>query len=412
MKITLISIVLTSIAMLVSSATSQAKDAVDLQFWDMNWAGPEYIDTGKALVEKFNQEHPDIKVTYRTIPWTGWYTTFVTAIASGTAPDISTGAGYQAVQLYQQDAILPIEDVISDWKANGKLDDFLPNTIETLKYDDHYVALPWAIDIRVWYYRKDLFEQANIQPPTSWEEIKAAAKELTKPDKDQYGMVTAGDTLGAHLLLALILNNGGGLFTKDRALDVGSERNLEALRYLGDLAQSHYIYPASAGYSSDDAISAFSQGKGVLFLNNPGISARLPKLADKIGILKPPAGPHGDQGTIFWVNNIMLYKQSKHPAEAKIFLKWWSENQKELWTKGLLTQLPTRKSFAADPFFQGNAETKFILDTYVPIAKTTGHSCYWNLSQTQRRRGGGCPADACTDSTPGQRSQRFNQDCG
>ena len=357
--------------MLVSSATSQAKDAVDLQFWDMNWAGTEYIDTGKALVEKFNQEHPDIKVTYRTIPWTGWYTTFVTAIASGTAPDISTGAGYQAVQLYQQDAILPIDDVISDWKANGKLDDFLPNTIETLKYDDHYVALPWAIDIRVWYYRKDLFEQANIQPPTSWEEIKAAAKELTKPDKDQYGMVTAGDTLGAHLLLALILNNGGGLFTKDRALDVGSERNLEALRYLGDLAQSHYIYPASAGYSSDDAISAFSQGKGVLFLNNPGISARLPKLADKIGILKPPAGPHGDQGTIFWVNNIMLYKQSKHPAEAKIFLKWWSENQKELWTKGLLTQLPTRKSFAADPFFQGNAETKFILDTYVPIAKTT-----------------------------------------
>ena len=368
---TLTSIVLTSITMLVSSATSQAKDAVDLQFWDMNWAGPEYIDTGKALVEKFNQEHPDIKVTYRTIPWKGWYTTFVTAIASGTAPDISTGAGYQAVQLYEQGAILPIDDVISEWKANGKLDDFLPNTIETLKYDDHYVALPWAIDIRVWYYRKDLFEQANIQPPTSWEEIKAAAKTLTKPDKDQYGMVTAGDALGAHLLLALILNNGGGLFTKDRALDVGSERNLEAMRYLGDLAQSRYIYPASAGYSGDDAISAFSQGKGVLFLNNPGISARLPKLADKIGILKPPTGPHGDQGTIFWVNNIMLYKQSKHQAEAKIFLKWWSENQKELWTKGLLTQLPTRKSFAADPFFQGNAETKFILDTYVPIAKTT-----------------------------------------
>ena len=368
---TLTSIVLTSITMLVSSASGQAKDAVELQFWDMNWAGPEYIDAGKALVEKFNQEHPDIKVTYRTIPWKGWYTTFVTAIASGTAPDISTGAGYQAVQLYEQGAILPIDDVISEWKANGKLDDFLPNTIETLKYDDHYVALPWAIDIRVWYYRKDLFEQANIQPPTSWEEIKAAAKTLTKPDKDQYGMVTAGDTLGAHLLLALILNNGGGLFTKDRALDVGSERNLEAMRYLGDLAQSRYIYPASAGYSGDDAISAFSQGKGVLFLNNPGISARLPKLADKIGILKPPTGPHGDQGTIFWVNNIMLYKQSKHQAEAKIFLKWWSENQKELWTKGLLTQLPTRKSFAADPFFQGNAETKFILDTYVPIAKTT-----------------------------------------
>jgi hypothetical protein len=28
-------------------------------------------------------------------------------------------------------------------------------------------------------------------------------------------------------------------------------------------------------------------------------------------------GPHGDQGTIFWLNNLMLYKQGKHPAEAK-----------------------------------------------------------------------------------------------
>ena len=146
---------------------------------------------------------------------------------------------------------------------------------------------------------------------------------------------------------------------------------MEALHYLGDLAQNHYVYPATAGYSDEDAMSAFSQGKGVLFLNNPGLSGRLPKIADKIGMLKPSTGPHGDKGTIFWVNNIMLYKQGKHPAETKIFLKWWSEHQKDLWTKGHLTQLPVRKSFAADPYFQGNAETKFILDNYVPVAKTT-----------------------------------------
>jgi multiple sugar transport system substrate-binding protein len=67
----------------------------------------------------------------------------------------------------------------------------------------------------------------------------------------------------------------------------------------------------------------------------------------------------------------MVYKQGKHPAETKIFLEWWSEHQKDLWTKGHVTQLPTRKSFAADPYFQDNAETKFILDNYLPVAKTT-----------------------------------------
>jgi multiple sugar transport system substrate-binding protein len=136
----------TSVAAMVSPVTGQSKDHVDLQFWDMIWGGPEYIDAGKALVAQFNQEHPDITVNYRSVPWTNWYQTFLTAIGSGTAPDLSTGAGYQAVQLYDQNAILPIDDLISDWKAKGKLDDFLPNTVDILKYDHHYVALPWAID--------------------------------------------------------------------------------------------------------------------------------------------------------------------------------------------------------------------------------------------------------------------------
>jgi multiple sugar transport system substrate-binding protein len=184
-------------------------------------------------------------------------------------------------------------------------------------------------------------------------------------------MMASGDTLGEHQLLTLMLNNGGGLFTKERKLDLSADRNVEALGFLADLVKNHNVYPASAGYSSEDALSAFSQAKGAIFLNAPGLSGRLPKIADKIGLLQPLVGPHGDKATIFWFNNIMLYKQGKHPAETKIFLEWWSEHQKDLWTKGHVTQLPTRKSFVADPYFQGNAETMFILNNYVPVAKTT-----------------------------------------
>ncbi|MBV8142083.1 MAG: sugar ABC transporter substrate-binding protein [Verrucomicrobia bacterium] len=367
----LLSIVVTSIALLLSPFAGQAKDHVDLQFWDMIWGPPEYIDTGKALVAQFNQEHPNITVNYRSVPWTNWYQTFVTAIGSGTAPDLSTGAGYQAIQLYDQDAILPLDDLISEWKSNGKLDDFLPGTIDILKYKDHYVALPWAIDIRVWYYRKDLLEQAHVQPPTTWQELKAAAQTLTDAKANRYGFVACGDTLGSQWLFTLILNNGGGLFTKDQKADLSSARNVEALQFLADLVRNHDVNPASAGYHDDDEVSAFTQGNGAIILHAPGLSRRLPKISDKMGVLKPLVGPHGDQGTIYWVNNVMLYKQGKHPTEAKEFLEWWSEHEKDLWTKGHVTQLPVRKSFAADPYIAGNAETSFIIENYVPVAKTT-----------------------------------------
>ncbi|MBV8483994.1 MAG: sugar ABC transporter substrate-binding protein [Verrucomicrobia bacterium] len=359
------------VAILATPFSTQAIEHVDLQFWDMIWGPPEYIDTGKALVAQFNQEHPDITVTYRSVPWTNWYQTFVTAIGSGTAPDISTGAGYQAVQLYDQGAIRPIDDVINEWKSGGKLDDFLPGTVDILKYDNHYVALPWAIDIRVWYYRKDLFAAANVKPPTSWDEFKAAAQALTKPNNDQYGLVACGDTLGSHYIYTLILNNDGGLFTPDRKPDLGAARNIEALQFLSDLVKHQLVYPASAGYHDEDEVSAFTQGKGAITLHAPGLGIRLSKLSDQIGILPPLVAPNGDRGTIFWVNNIMLYKQTKHPAETKVFLQWWSEHEKDLWTKGHVTQLPVRKSFASDPYFQSNAETKFILANYIPVGKTT-----------------------------------------
>jgi multiple sugar transport system substrate-binding protein len=359
------------IAVFVGSSSVQAKDHVDLQFWDMIWGPPEYIDAGKALVTEFNQEHSDISVTYRSIPWTNWYQTFLTAIGSGTAPDISTGAAYQAVQLYDQGAILPIDDLISQWKSNGKLDDFLPSTIDILKYDNHYVGLPWAIDLRVWYYRKDLLAAANIQPPTNWAEFEKAAQALTKPAADQYGVVACGDTLGSHYLYTVILNNGGGLFTEERKPDLESSRNLEALQFLADLVQKKCVCPASVGYHDEDEVSAFTQGKGAFTVYPPGLGTRVPKFSDKISVLKPMVGPHGDRGTVYWVNPVMVFKQSKHPAEAKVFLEWWSEHEKGLWLKGHVTQLPVRKSFIADPYFQENPETKSIIDNYLPLGKTT-----------------------------------------
>jgi len=353
----------------LSTLAASAQEPVKLNFWDMIWGSPEYIDAAKGLVDQFNQQNPNIQVEYRSIPWSNWYQTFVTAIGAGTAPDVSTGAGYQAVQLYDLGAIRPVDDLVEELKASGDLDDFLPNTVDTLRYDDHYVALPWGIDIRVWFYRKDLLEAAGVAVPSNWEELRAAAKTLTKDGK--YGVVASGDTGGSHYIYNAILNNGGGLFTEDRKLDLKSERNVEALEAYAGMVADGSVSPASVGYTSDDRRAAFTRGEAAFMLDGPGAIDQAGDQAANIGIVPPLAGPHGDKATIFWVNNIMVYQQTQHPEEVKVFLKWWSKNQKELWTKGNSGQLPTRKSIAADPYFTESPSRAYVLENYVPIGKTT-----------------------------------------
>jgi multiple sugar transport system substrate-binding protein len=339
-----------------------------VQFWDMVWGPPEYIDSGKKLVDQFNQQHPSIKATYQSTAWSGWPQVFTTAIGSGTAPDISSGAAFQAVQFYAQGAILAIDDVVTDLKNAGKLDDFLPGTVDRLKYRGHNVALPWAIDIRLPYYRKDLLDKAGLKEPTNWDELRAALKKLTSGD--QYGYINPGNS--NQPFMSFLLNNAGGFFTPDGKLDVMTDRNIETFTFLSSLVKDKSVHPGSAGTTWDDAVKVYGSGKTAMIVNQPGLEQRFPDQKQNIVLATPFSAPHGDKGTISWVNNIMLYTQTKNPDATKAFLTWWSENQKPLWTEGHNGQVPTRNSIASDPYFQTNPYTKQTLEQWIPIGQNIG----------------------------------------
>ncbi len=354
-------------------ARAANQTVAQLKFWDMVWGPPEYITTAKNLVAQFNKTHPTIQVTYQSTPWTNWYQTFATALASGSGPDVSTGAGYQAFQFADKGYILPLDQLVASMKKDGSFSDFLPGTMNVLRYKGQQVALPWQIDIRVPYYRKDLFAKAGItHPPTTWAELQADAKRLTNRGRHVYGFGMSGDTLGSHYVLAFMLNNGGGIFTKTGAPDLTNPRNVEAIKFLDGMAQGGSIDPAGAGWQSADLEKAFGNGTVAMMVDGPGEQTRYPaSVASQIGVVPPLKSPHGAYGTISWVNNIMAYKETKNPAAAMTFMQWWSKNELPLFTQGHATDIPVRKSFVDIPYFQKDPFARLIIKQYVPIGQTT-----------------------------------------
>lgn len=341
---------------------AQAQD-VTIDFWDQIWGPEQYAVAAQKLVDQYNAETPGVKVVYRSVPWNNWYETYVTAIASGSAPDISTGAGFQAVQFYDFGEILPVDEVVAAMPP----DTFAPGALDAVTYDGHQMALPWAIDIRVIYYRKDILAEHGIEPPKTWDELRAAAKAVT--GDGVYGLVSSGDPGGMHWILAAAINNGGGLFDAEGKPALTGERSVEALEFLAGFVADGSLNPSSAGYKNDDARASFCRGEAAFMLNPPNQAAGCPESADQYGILDPIAGPHGDFGTVYWVNNIMVYKQTEHPEETMAFLAWWSEHQLPLWTEGLASSIPARTAFAADTFFTSNPQTQFTIEAYLPVAK-------------------------------------------
>ncbi len=354
-------------------AAAPAAAPVEIAYWDMVWGPPEYIDVGKKLIDQFNSEHPEIKATYQSTPWANWYETFVTAIGSGTAPDISSGAAYQAADFYSQGQIATVDDVVEDMRNAGKLDDFFAGAVERLKVEDgHYVAFPWAIDVRIIFARQDILDAAGVQLPTTWDEFREAAKATTKADGSQYGYLVPTKETSAQDIWLWLFDNGGGWFKEDRTLDVFSERNLESMGFFSSLVKEGFVHPGSAGFSGPDANKAYGQGGAVFYINNPGIPDELPDIADKLVVTSPLTGPHGDQGTISWINNRMVYSQSDAQEQAKTLMKWLFDADLALWTEGNCGQLTPRKSFAQNAHFQDRPHLQKIYAEWLGIGKSAG----------------------------------------
>lgn len=353
-----------------AAGSAPAQAVADVMYWDMVWGPPEFIDTGKKLVEQYNQSQGKYKVTYQSTPWANWYQTFLTAIGSGTAPDVSTGAGYQAVFFYDQGAIDPVDDVVEAVKADGTMKDAIPGAFETLQWDGHYVAMPWNTDIRTVIYRKDLMEKAGIKaPPTSWDEFKQQAQAMTN-DKEVGWVVQGNETGGTHILFMLMFNNAGGWFTPDRKVDTFYERNVEAMNFFADMVKSGVVHKGSAGFTGDDALKVFSEGGAGFYIAGPNVASRVPNDQGAVGVAM--AGPHGDKGTISWINNRMMYSQSKQKEGGKDFLKWMYNNELPLFTEGHCDSFPTRTSFFSDKYFTDRPHVKTVLDEWIPIGKPSG----------------------------------------
>jgi len=161
-----------------------------LKFWDQIWGSQAYIQAAKTLTEGYQPASGRPDATYQSIPWANFVQTYSSAIASNTGPAVSSGAGYQALQFFDQGAIAPADNLVS--KLQGQ--DFLEGTIEPLKYQNQYVAVPWQLDIRALYYRKSLLEKAGAEIPTDWDSLKTACAALNKIGVSGFGMCAASST--------------------------------------------------------------------------------------------------------------------------------------------------------------------------------------------------------------------------
>lgn len=364
-----------------ASTSSVSAEPITLKFWDMVWGGTTYAEEAAKLAKSYSKVAPNVTIEYQSIPWQNRYETFSVAVASGEAPDISTGGGYQQHQFAAAGQILPLDSIIDEWKTEGKLDDFPAGMIDFFKMDGVQIGIPFNIDPRGIIYRKDMFEKKGIKIPTTYDELLQAAKALTDPATGTYGMVfPASDSAANICFFSWLAGNGGGVWKEDgKTPDWTNKQNLEALDFIAKMRDAKVFPAGMASYTEADAQKVFLQGKSAMIVGSVGFGVQVnanKDLTSNVALMPMPKGSSASEATMgSALNAYMVYKQTKHPEEAKAFVKWWSENNIALWTGAAKCgSPPARLSFLNDPSYVKMQDNPFLpqfVTNWVPEMKST-----------------------------------------
>jgi multiple sugar transport system substrate-binding protein len=341
-----------------------------LKFWDMTWGVTDaYNADAKVVAAGFKQNGATAR--YQTVAWTNFNQTFATAIASRTGPAVSSGGGFQAFQFAAQGAIAYADNLRDSMQKSGLYNDFVPGTWDAMKTPKGYAAVPWNLDVVVLWYRKSVLDAAGItQLPQTWDEYHTVAETLAKKGHTAFGAGNGSDnSFGYEPLFAWMINNGGGLFAPDGTLDVVSDRNIEAIEFILELVKMKAVDPGAVSYSVANYNAKWTDKTIGMGWYDGFLDANLNAVGD-ILVADPLAGPHGDKGTIQYINNLMMYTNTPSQELSEAFVTYYVQNLHTLWEKKVVPELPPLQSILNSSSFQSDTQATKIAQKWLPVAKS------------------------------------------
>ena len=301
----------------------------------------------QQIVDDFNASNEwNITIEMDVMPWATFNEKLPAAIAAGNAPDfVLCSSGYYAPYV-EAGSFQDVSDFYELPEVNA--DDFDKNVVDLLYYDDLCVGVPMQMVSHYFYWDKDLYEAAGLDPespPETFEELVENAKLLTDKSKNQYGFcvpvnnnVTAQYTMYAY---------GGGYVNEDETEAVfNSEENVKAFETLKTL------YECSPKDSDDNT---YISGQLAQFINGPWIINGLRENEINYGVKAVPActGVEQDAAVIPVGFSIPKTTSEEHKELVYKFVNYW--NTEEIctkWTKECGTPaylLSAQANFADDP---------------------------------------------------------------
>lgn len=341
-------------AVLLSAAcTRNDDDSTVIRFWAM---GRE-AEVVATFLPEFERQHPGIRVELQHIPWAAAHEKLLTAFAADGLPDICQLGNTWIPEFAALGTLEPLQSRI-DASPVVEPADYFPGIWDTAVIDGQVLGVPWYVDTRLFYYRRDILAAAGVAaPPTTWaawERAMAAVKAHVGPDR--YAILVPLNEFEVPLSLALqqpdpLLRDGD---------DYGNFRSpgyRRTLAFYANLFERGWA-PRVSETQISNVWDEFFNGYYAFYISGPWNIREFrrrapPALADQWATAPLP-GPDGPGAGIAGGTSLVLFRGSPRQDASFKLVEFLSRPDIQQRFHAELGNLPPRRSTWEHPALAGD----------------------------------------------------------
>ncbi len=270
-------------------------------------------DILNGYIEDFEAEYPYITVEP---VFSGGYADVQTAIQTtidggGEPPALGVMLATALYDLINADYIIPLDGYISEMDdGDAFVADFLPAFLDNSYYDDQLWSIPFQRSAVVMYYNADMFAEAGLEPPTSWQTWAEAAQALTVKEGDttNWGLHFSSDW-PYWLFQPLAIGNGQNILEDDCTVVFDDPAVIEAVQFYIDLSEKYGAMPPGVQASWATDPTDLASGATAMITHSSGSLAGLLDQVDfELGVMPYPGKEEGTYASVPGGGNFYIMK--------------------------------------------------------------------------------------------------------
>jgi ABC-type glycerol-3-phosphate transport system substrate-binding protein len=285
-------------------------------------SSPEAVQQILDLIAQFEEQNPDIGIELQLMSNDIRAARIINSVAVGDELGIFEIERRLVPDFTQAGYLLPLDSIVE----NVGEENFIPGSLLYWPFDGHLYQFTSDLSAGTLYWREDLFEEAGLAEPDSYERLLEASERLDGQNGVSGNAFEASNNGGVQRFVTFLWQNCGDFYTKEGDLALDRDGSRQAVEDYAALNQ--YTPNGSHSWGALDPINAYAAGRVgmALFPGRLGyqIATNAPDIAEVTGNREARVARGGEGPRVVYgaVTSYAIGSNVRHPEEAKKFLEF------------------------------------------------------------------------------------------